>query len=1358
MPLGSAALSDPYIPDGMPVLDKPLVLSQPVLASWSLTGPVGWAGRPTPVTATVIDSDGLDAPTAAYRMSTDAGVNWTAWELVDSYSAPISTTVRMTVTIAGFIDSATENRVQFLIKDALDNVEVSPAYMVQVDGTAPTAPLDLAVDPAGWTPTNAFTLTWSNPADVSGITRAYYKLGDAPGHGGDFDGWLDGAGIARLTGIASPAAGAVPCYVWLQDVVGNVDHTHVATATLRYSGGIAPPRPFALQITPADWTNICVYTATWANPTVPAGIEAAWYKWGAPPTHAEDGTRAAGSNIQRLEGLSPAYQSEWDLHVWLEDGAGMKDHNNRRTVQARCDTDPPQTSHVLTPPLPTSGWYTDDVSVSLMAYDSLSGVGAILWRRGGDLWNAGDAFVISGAGEHVYYYKAIDLARNEDVEHEITVRIDPNPPQSTLLVVPPRPASGWYSNTVTITLSATDDLSGWPGETWYRLNGDPWQKSEDPAGATILLQNAGAYELSYYSSDRAGNAESPRMAPEPFRIDRGRPRITATLSITGTYVRPPVTILLTASDEEPGLTTSGIEAIEYRRLSGPGQGETPWTRGSQIVLDGSQGDGTYVYAYRARDRAGNSSDIGQITINLDGTPPGQPRNITASPTTWVNTDGRFGLTWENPQDFSGIACVHYQIDVDPAVTLLPDHPRWCRGDIRALDNIAVGSEGQHTIYVWLEDGAGNATPYERAMLPNAFKLDTSPPSLDAPGIRGPLGCNGKHYTGPVTMTLRAHDNLSGIASFKYRDNGGSWVVLPVTAPDFVLSAQGRHIVEYTATDVAGNTQSVAASRTIYIDSLPPAAPIRLGASPAAWTRNNSFGVFWTNPTDYAGIKAAHYKIGSAPTSPEDGQRIEGIDIARIDGLSVPAEGETLIYVWLEDAACNADYTTAQSAVLKYDPTAPTTNLIVDGTPGNNGYYVSPITVRFEAADASSGVAQTYYRINDAQTWQAWNGQPITLPHSGEYRLSYYSTDVAGNQELPQQSPRLKVDLLPPTCELSVANAYVPSTSVEVEVRWGGSDALSGVAKYTVQYRRGTSGPWQTWLAETTQTSGIFTGIPVGGYYQFRVRAWDHAGLASEWSEIDCNDSVYREGLLNPSFELGGFGAWVPEGELGARVVYTGSHTGGQGWMARLSEERPYYEVPINAYAAVSQQITLPEMQGRGLTLSFWYRLQSYDMAWAVDVADGQEKWFDPFFVHIRDARGGELATFLPDGNLMDPDLWEEFKLWDPGWLYYSVDLTPWAGQTIQIEFRVWNQVDEQWATWVYIDDVALHLPGPQCGQFVPLVARNANAPALLGAAESHVAPAAEQVPSEERVKVSEWDPSKPKPKSRRPLGPAASGF
>ncbi len=66
------------------------------------------------------------------------------------------------------------------------------------------------------------------------------------------------------------------------------------------------------------------------------------------------------------------------------------------------------------------------------------------------------------------------------------------------------------------------------------------------------------------------------------------------------------------------------------------------------------------------------------------------------------------------------------------------------------------------------------------------------------------------------------------------------------------------------------------------------------------------------------------------------------------------------------------------------------------------------------------------------------------------------------------------------------------------VSWSGSDNLSGIAAYDVEFQI-NGGPWQTLVSETQATSFQVTGAQTGQTFGFRVRATDRAGNVQTWS-------------------------------------------------------------------------------------------------------------------------------------------------------------------------------------------------------------------------------------------------------------------
>jgi len=131
------------------------------------------------------------------------------------------------------VSSDGAHNVYVWLRDAAGNVDYTTYDFVilSLDTTDPSSPSGLAADPSSWTSTDDFDLSWSNPADLSGIAGAYYKLYSAPTS--DTDGtYQAGADITSITGITVGSEGAHNIYVWLRDAAGNVDYTTYALTQL----------------------------------------------------------------------------------------------------------------------------------------------------------------------------------------------------------------------------------------------------------------------------------------------------------------------------------------------------------------------------------------------------------------------------------------------------------------------------------------------------------------------------------------------------------------------------------------------------------------------------------------------------------------------------------------------------------------------------------------------------------------------------------------------------------------------------------------------------------------------------------------------------------------------------------------------------------------------------------------------------------------------------------------------------------------------------------------------------------------------------------------------------------------------
>ena len=149
--------------------------------------------------------------------------------------------------------------------------------------------------------------------------------------------------------------------------------------------------------------------------------------------------------------------------------------------------------------------------------------------------------------------------------------------------------------------------------------------------------------------------------------------------------------------------------------------------------------------------------VGGTALALDRDPPAAPTGLTVSPEEW--TAGEISIAWAPPEDLTGIAAAWYTIE---------SAPQGPEDGTRAVGNpflVASPPEGEHVVYVWLEDHAGNRN--EKACAEALLRADRTPPSGEVAGNSG-----SQHVFAPqVTLTIEASDLAgtepgSGVASLR----------------------------------------------------------------------------------------------------------------------------------------------------------------------------------------------------------------------------------------------------------------------------------------------------------------------------------------------------------------------------------------------------------------------------------------------------------------------------------------------------------------------------------------------------------------------------------------------------------------
>ena len=183
------------------------------------------------------------------------------------------------------------------------------------------------------------------------------------------------------------------------------------------------------------------------------------------------------------------------------------------------------------------------------------------------------------------------------------VVVDTTPPETTISLSGTLGLEGWYVSDVTVTLTATDDIS-WVAETAYSFDGINWITYTDP----FTITTEGSITVYYNSTDSAGNVEATKT--EIIQIDKTPPITDLTyepyyVDEAGTiYVTAATEFILTATD-----VVSGVAHTSYR-ING-----SDWIEyGGAFTLVGL--DGTYIIDYYSVDVAGNEETPKSATISL----------------------------------------------------------------------------------------------------------------------------------------------------------------------------------------------------------------------------------------------------------------------------------------------------------------------------------------------------------------------------------------------------------------------------------------------------------------------------------------------------------------------------------------------------------------------------------------------------------------------------------------------------------------------------------------------------------------------------------------------------------------------
>lgn len=262
---------------------------------------------------------------------------------------------------------------------------------------------------------------------------------------------------------------------------------------------------------------------------------------------------------------------------------------------------------------------------------------------------------------------------------------------------------------------------------------------------------------------------------------------------------------------------------------------------------------------------------------------------------------------------------------------------------------------------------------------------------------------------PVVVTLTASDNETGVAHTYYALNDGGFV----EGTSITIHEVGITKVSYYSVDKVGNREEV---RSIYVN-IDQVAPVTASDVPTTWS-NGDVTVNLFAKDDLSEVAKTYYSINKHEYN-------EGTT------FTISEEGKHTVRYYSVDAAGNIE--DVQTAVVMIDKTAPVTVSDAPTTWSNSDVTVNLIT-KFDL----SGVAKTYYAINDSEYSE---GTTFTLSKEGKHTIRYYSVDVAGNVE-EVQTAVVMIDKTAPTVTMNLGGEYKLGDSIKLE--YLANDPQSGI--------------------------------------------------------------------------------------------------------------------------------------------------------------------------------------------------------------------------------------------------------------------------------------------------------------------------
>ncbi|MBU3194859.1 LPXTG cell wall anchor domain-containing protein [Clostridium algidicarnis] len=539
------------------------------------------------------------------------------------------------------------------------------------------------------------------------------------------------------------------------------------------------PTYTSITSTPTTWTNNSVIlTVNGAADNGGSGLNSSAYSFS---------TKQGVYNWQ-ASNVSSSFSGNQLVYIYVRDDADNISSYSTVNI-GNIDKDIPG----ITLTQDIASWTSSNVTINVSATDSLSGVKEIKKTDGTIVSGTSTSYVASSNG--IYTFEVTDNAGNKTNKSITVSNIDKTAPIISSVIGNP---SDWTNSDVTLTVNASDALSGLAAVAYSFDGGSTWQTQNTKTYA----ENTSNIVVKV--KDVAGNI----VIYNPINITKIDKTAPNTVVIADSAKYTDSNWYNETQTIKAGFTaTAGCEEKLQHKVN-----DGAWTNGELISIND---EGKYDVSFRVIDSLGRTSAPQNIKVNIDKSAPINAK-ITVKDrdfTSFLNTI-TFGIFFKETVDvsitadgnISGIKNIEYQ-KVEKDTEYNPDGT-WTIGS-----SFNVAPDDEFVVYARITDNAGN---YVVINSDGVIVDSTSPELALTPDVTD-------WTNGEVNVKVEASDKLAGVKEVTYTTNETVPETGTVAISDGVgtikLNKEGQYELTVTANDNSLNGFSQTAN--IKIDKTIP---------------------------------------------------------------------------------------------------------------------------------------------------------------------------------------------------------------------------------------------------------------------------------------------------------------------------------------------------------------------------------------------------------------------------------------------------------------------------------------------------------------------------------------------------------